>query len=185
MTAILEAIKELSPYLSIGAAGLSILSLVISQRRLTAAQDNNIIAISAPWAQLLTQQIADEVRNTITDRELFRRVYCVPFTTAAEKTERRNQLFASREKAAGTMQFLSAMASDEAMAALVQARNALEKVEDSFFYSEQLSLEIKAQERLTEDYRKHYEDYLRQVRTFAQNINGSVSARAVAKQKKN
>jgi hypothetical protein len=161
---------------AVAAAVFSFFSLLTNRSRRATAIDNNFIASSAPWAQLLTSKLAEEVANAIQDKSVFHRLYGVPFKAAQEKIECREKLLRGRELSANTLQFLRVLTSEEDVKPLIAAKDRLDRLEDSYAFRDgELTLDATASHRIDDQYRVAFDEYVVALRSFALNVNGSIT----------
>lgn len=149
------------------ALAVALYNAIVSRSRLKVAIQNNVVAASAPWGQLLTNKVGEELAAVLRDHDLVTRLYEVPFQTIAEKKECRARLTELREQSRKALVFLMALAPDAQ--ALSDAREELEKIEDSFLFNEELRMSNNT--HVLKLYRAAHAEYLLALRAFAMVVN--------------
>jgi hypothetical protein len=149
---------------------VAVLSFVLAAWRLEAAQANNRITGSAPWATLLMKHIENEVQRIHEDRELFTNLCTGAFADASRKRELQSQLNATRATSRGGLNLFRALAPALAQR-LIDRRAAMMNVYDSFFENDAAVLPKAQADALMARYENELRGYVDELREFALEVN--------------
>lgn len=145
------------------AFAISVFSLIISYRRSTHAAQANLIAQNNPRRQIILKYLEEEILSTWRERALIAQFYGIPFPSVEEKRKARDAIEKAREESARRLFMLEALSGQTE---LTPERVKLERVADSYWDNNEITIGDKARDGLIEQYNLASEKYLGVLREF-------------------